>query len=87
MDNQSRIKRSEELKKYVEKEMLNIKVSGWVEENELGYTLRNIQDKLFSCRAYCPPVSHAIQGILKFKNEQIYDDYFETSLQEFHLKG
>ncbi|ECF6076817.1 hypothetical protein FNH47_23195 [Salmonella enterica subsp. houtenae] len=87
MDNQSSIKRSEKLKKYVEKEISNIKVSGRVEENELGYTLRNIQDELFSYRASCPPVSNAIQGILKFKNEQIYDDYFETNLHEFHLKG
>ncbi|CAI2020308.1 Uncharacterised protein [Serratia proteamaculans] len=85
VDNRSSIKRSEKLKKYVEKELSNIKVSGRVDEDGLGYTLRNIQDEIFSYRASCPPVPNGIQRIMKFRNEQIYDDYFETNLREMHL--
>lgn len=85
MDNRSSIKRSEKLKNYIEKEISNIKVSGRVEEDGLGYTLRNIQDEIFSYRVSCPPVPNGIQRIMKFRNELIYDDYFETNLKEMHL--
>ncbi|MFP1556999.1 hypothetical protein ACLB1T_00630 [Escherichia coli] len=44
LDNRSSMKRSEKLKKYVEKELSGIRVSGRAEEEQLGYTLRNIQD-------------------------------------------
>lgn len=85
LDNRSSIKRSERLKKYVEKEISNIKVSGLVEEDKLGYILRNIQDEMFSYRASCPPVPNGIQRMMKLKNEHIYSDYFETNLKEMHL--
>lgn len=42
LDNCSSMKRSEKLKKYVEKELSGIRVSGRTEEDKLGYTLRNI---------------------------------------------
>lgn len=54
LDNLSSIKRSEKLKKYVEKQLSNIRVSGRVDDDGLGYTLRNIQDEIFSYRASCP---------------------------------
>lgn len=85
LDNRSSIKRSEKLKKYIEKELSNLKVSGRVDEDGLGYTLRNIQDEIFSYRASCPPVPNGIQRIMKFRNEQVYDDYFEMNLKEMHL--
>jgi dolichol kinase len=40
LDNRSSMKRSEKLKKYVEKELSGIRVSGRAEEEKLGYTLR-----------------------------------------------
>jgi hypothetical protein len=43
LDNRSSMKRSEKLKKYVEKELSGIRVSGRAEEEQLGYTLRNIR--------------------------------------------
>ena len=85
LDNRSSIKRSEKLKKYVEKEISNIRVSGRVEEDLLGYTLRNIQDEIFAYRASCPPVPNSIQRLMKGKNERIYDNYFESNLKEMHL--
>lgn len=86
LDIRSSIKRGERLKKYIEKEISKLKVSGLVDEGSLGYTLRNIQDELFSYRASCPPVPNVIQRILKFKNERIYDDYLDTNLKEMHLR-
>lgn len=85
LDNRSSIKRSEKLKKYVEKEISGIKVSGRAEVEQLGYTLRNIQDEIFAYRASCPPVPNSIQSLMKSTNEQIYDDYFESNLKEMHL--
>lgn len=85
LDNLSSIKRSEKLKKYVEKELSNIKVSGKVDYDTLGYTLRNIQDEIFSYRASCPPAPNGIQRAMKFRNEQVYDDYFELNLKDLHL--
>ena len=85
-DNRSSMKRSEKLKKYVEKELSGIRVSGRAEEEKLGYTLRNIQDEMFAYRASCPPVPNGIQLIMKPKNERIYVDYFETNLKELHLQ-
>ncbi|MDZ7320109.1 S-4TM family putative pore-forming effector [Kosakonia sacchari] len=85
LDNLNSIKRSEKLKKYVEKELYNIKVSGRVDDEGLSYTLRNIQDEIFSYRASCPPAPNGIQRVMKFRNEQVYDDYFESNLQELHL--
>ncbi|HDT2379351.1 TPA: hypothetical protein QHO97_004912, partial [Escherichia coli] len=41
LDNRSSMKRSEKLKKYVEKELSGIRVSGRAEEEQLAYTLRN----------------------------------------------
>ncbi|STL33484.1 Uncharacterised protein [Escherichia coli] len=86
LDNRSSMKRSEKLKKYVEKELSGIRVSGRAEEEQLGYTLRNIQDEMFAYRASCPPVPNGIQLIRKPKNERIYVDYFETNLKEMHLQ-
>lgn len=43
LDNRSSMKRSEKLKKYVEKELSGIRVSGRAEEEQLAYTLRNIK--------------------------------------------
>ncbi|SQA60207.1 Uncharacterised protein [Raoultella planticola] len=86
LDNRSSMKRSEKLKKYVEKELSGIRVSGRAEEEQLGYTLRNIQDEMFAYRASCPPVPNGIQLIMKPKNERIYVDYFETNLKELHLQ-
>lgn len=86
MDNRSSMKRSEKLKKYVEKEISGIKVSGRAKEEQLGYTLRNIQDEIFAYRASCPPVPNGIQLIMKCQNERIYNDYFETNLKEMHLQ-
>ncbi|HBC7444072.1 TPA: hypothetical protein KEY66_003248 [Morganella morganii] len=85
LDNRSSMKRSEKLKKYVEKEIFSIRVSGRVEEEKLGYTLRNIQDEIFAFRASCPPVPNCIQRLMKGKNERIYDDYFESNLKTMHL--
>lgn len=81
LDNRSSMKRSEKLKKYVEKELSGIRVSGRAEEEQLAYTLRNIQDEMFTYRASCPPVPNGIQLIMKPKNERIYVDYFETNLE------
>ncbi|NPG90027.1 hypothetical protein HC583_26565, partial [Escherichia coli] len=53
LDNRSSMKRSEKLKKYVEKELSGIRVSGRAEEEQLAYTLRNIQDEMFTYRASC----------------------------------
>ena len=86
LDNRSSMKRSEKLKKYVEKELSGIRVSGRAEEEQLAYTLRNIQDEMFTYRASCPPVPNGIQLIMKPKNERIYVDYFETNLKELHLQ-
>lgn len=86
MDNRGSIKRSEKLKKYIEKELSNVKVSGRVDNESLGYTLRNIQDEIFSYRASCPPVPNGIQRMLKPGNERIYEDYFEANLKELHLQ-
>ena len=86
LDNRSSMKRSEKLKKYVEKELSGIRVSGRAEEEQLAYTLRNIQDEIFAYRASCPPVPNGIQLIMKPKNERIYVDYFETNLKEMHLQ-
>ncbi|ELI2290595.1 hypothetical protein RPG33_004926, partial [Escherichia coli] len=55
-------------------------------EEQLAYTLRNIQDEMFTYRASCPPVPNGIQLIMKPKNERIYVDYFETNLKELHLQ-
>ncbi|AVG04181.1 TPA: S-4TM family putative pore-forming effector [Klebsiella pneumoniae] len=85
LDNRSSMKRSEKLKKYVEKEISSIRVSGRIEEEKLGYTLRNIQDEIFSYRVSCPPVPNCIQRLMKGKNERIYDDYFESNLKMMHL--
>lgn len=85
LDNRRSIKRSDKLKKYVEKELSNLKVSGRVDEDGLGYTLRNIQDEIFSYRASCPPFPNGIQRIMKLRNEQVYDDYFEMNLKEMYL--
>lgn len=85
LDNRSSIKRSEKLKKYVEKEISSIRVSGRVEEEKLGYTLRNLQDEIFAYRASCPPVPNGIQRLMKGKNERVYDDYFESNLKMMHL--
>ncbi|EIQ80516.1 hypothetical protein SF123566_8074 [Shigella flexneri 1235-66] len=87
LNNRSSMKRSEKLKKYVEKELSGIRVSGRAEEEQLGYTLRNIQDEIFAYRASCPPVPNGIQLMMKLKNERIYDDYFETNLKEMHLQN
>lgn len=87
LNNHSSMKRSEKLKKYVEKELSGIRVSGRAEEEQLGYTLRNIQDEIFAYRASCPPVPNGIQLMMKLKNERIYDDYFETNLKEMHLQN
>ncbi len=85
LDNLSSIKRSEKLKKYVEKQLSNIRVSGRVDDDGLGYTLRNIQDEIFSYRVSCPPAPNGIQRLMKFRNEQVYDDYIESNLKELHL--
>ncbi|WP_338505440.1 hypothetical protein VRB81_19660 [Erwinia aphidicola] len=71
---------------YVEKVLSDIRVSGRAEEEQLGYTLRNIQDEMFAYRASCPPVPNGIQLIMKPKNERVYVDYFETNLKELHLQ-
>ncbi|CAI1832614.1 Uncharacterised protein [Serratia marcescens] len=86
IDNMNSIKKSEKLKKYVDKQLSNLKISGRVDEERIGYILRNIQDELFSYRVLCPPVPNYIQRIMKSKNEQVYDDYFESNLKEMHLQ-
>ncbi|WP_454771075.1 S-4TM family putative pore-forming effector [Escherichia coli] len=86
LDNRSSMKRSEKLKKYVEKELSGIRLSEGQKEEQLAYTLRNIQDEMFTYRASCPPVPNGIQLIMKPKNERIYVDYFETNLKELHLQ-
>lgn len=50
-----------------------------MDTDKLGYTLRNIQDEIFSCRASSPPVHNGIQAMIKFTNEQVYDDFFEKN--------
>lgn len=85
LDNRGSIKRSEKLKKYIEKELSAIRVSGRVDNEGLGYTLRNIQDEIFSYRASCPPVPNSIQLLMKLRNEKIYEDYFASNLKEMHL--
>ncbi|MFZ5316473.1 S-4TM family putative pore-forming effector [Enterobacter asburiae] len=86
MDNRGSIKRSEKLKKYIERELSSVKVSGRVDNESLDYTLRNIQDEIFSYRVSCPPVPNGIQRMLKTGNERIYEDYFEVNLKELHLQ-
>ena len=86
LDNRSSMKRSEKLKKYVEKELSGIRVSGRAEEEQLGYTLRNIQDEMFTYRASCPPVPNGIQLIMKPKMNEFMLITLKQIWKELHLQ-
>lgn len=80
-DNRKSRDRIEKVKDYIDKEISDIKIAGRVNDDELNYKLRSIQDEVFSHRATSPPTPNFIHLRMKKDNEAVYDDYFDENLK------
>lgn len=75
-DNRKSIGRIERVKDFVDKEISNLKISGFISDIVLNYKIRAIQDEIFSHRATCASIQNIIQFLMKKNNENVYNDYF-----------
>ncbi|WP_227953278.1 S-4TM family putative pore-forming effector [Rouxiella badensis] len=80
-DNRKSRDRIDKLKDYIDKEVSDMKISGRLNEDDLNYKLRSIQDEVFSHRVTSPSVPNFIHLMMKKDNEVVYDDYFEDHLK------
>jgi hypothetical protein len=80
VENRRSMERITRVKEFIEKEIQNIKISGMINEDKLGYTVRSVQDEVFLHRISSIPTPDILHILMKKHNEEVFDDYFESHL-------
>lgn len=81
IDNRKSRDRIDKVKDYIDKEISDIKVAGRINNDDLNYKLRAIQDEIYLHRATSPSVPNFIHLRMKKDNEAVYEDYFDENLK------
>lgn len=81
LDNRKSREKISKLKQFIEKEIADIKIAGILNDDELNYKLRSLQDEVFVHRATASSVPNFIHLLSKKKNEIVYDDYFHENIK------
>ncbi|WP_413536388.1 S-4TM family putative pore-forming effector [Rahnella inusitata] len=79
-ENRRSMERITRVKEFIEKEIQNLKISGMINEDKLGYIVRSVQDEVFLHRAGSSPAPDILHALMKKRNEEVFDDYFESHL-------
>lgn len=79
-ENRRSMERITRVKEFIEKEIQNLKISGMINEDKLRYTVRSVQDEVFLHRVSSNPAPDILHALMKKRNEEVFDDYFESHL-------
>lgn len=86
-ENRKSMERIMRVKDFIEKEIQNIKFGGIINDDKLGYTVRSIHDEAFLHRASSNPAPNLLHYLMKNRNEEMFDDYFDSHLSLFNLEN
>ncbi len=84
-ENRKTVERITRVKDFVEKEIQNLKISGMINEDKLEYIVRSVQDEVFIHRVGSNPAPDLLHYVMRKRNEEVFDDYFESHLSLINI--